>query len=59
MYIFDRWGKQVFATTELSLGWDGYINGIKAPMTVYTYTLSYRNTAGEKKTKSGVVTLLR
>ncbi|MCF8461436.1 MAG: T9SS type B sorting domain-containing protein [Flavobacteriales bacterium] len=39
--IFDRWGKQLFQSTELTLGWDGTYNGKNIPSDVYVYTLSF------------------
>ncbi len=59
MYIFDRWGRQIFATKDLGAGWNGKINGNPAPLGVYTYIINYSNSAGETKKNSGVVTLLR
>lgn len=42
--IFNRWGqivfqKRDFAANDPSAGWDGTINGQKAPIDVYVYTL--------------------
>ncbi|MBK7174998.1 MAG: gliding motility-associated C-terminal domain-containing protein, partial [Bacteroidales bacterium] len=59
MYIYDRWGRQVFATKDLGNGWNGIIDGKPAPMGVYTYVISYSNQAGEVRKKTGMVTLVR
>jgi gliding motility-associated-like protein len=38
MYVFDRWGRQIFMTTSLDNPWDGSINGSdRAPTGVYVY----------------------
>jgi gliding motility-associated-like protein len=38
MQIFDRWGQEVFRTTDLEIRWDGTVNGSGAPKTdVYVY----------------------
>ena len=42
--IFNRWGqivfqKKDFAPNDPSAGWDGMINGQKAPVDVYVYTM--------------------
>jgi large repetitive protein len=67
MYIYNRWGQQVFATKDLGTGWDGSIDGrfgsaqrdIVAPRGVYTYIISYSNAASETRKKTGMVTLIR
>jgi len=59
MYIYDRWGKKVFATKDLGTGWNGNIDGSPAPVGVYTYIISYKNPSGETRKKTGVVTLVR
>jgi len=37
LMIFDRWGKIVFQTTDISISWDGYINNRKAPIGSYAW----------------------
>ncbi|MBK7211810.1 MAG: gliding motility-associated C-terminal domain-containing protein [Bacteroidales bacterium] len=59
MYIYNRWGQQVYATKDLGTGWNGTIDGNPAPLGVYTYIISYGNSAGEIKKKSGTFTLVR
>jgi gliding motility-associated-like protein len=59
MYIYDRWGRQVFATKDLGNGWNGTMEGKPAPLGVYTYVISYSNQAGEVRKKTGMVTLVR
>ena len=59
MYIYDRWGRQVFATKDLGNGWNGIIDGKPAPLGVYTFVISYSNMTGETKKKSGMVTLVK
>ncbi|MCH8546864.1 MAG: gliding motility-associated C-terminal domain-containing protein [Cryomorphaceae bacterium] len=39
MYIYDRWGNEVFSTNTIDEGWDGNINGQPAPMGVYVYSI--------------------
>jgi len=63
MYIFDRWGRQIFATKDLGAGWDGRFDYAQrdkaAPVGVYTYIIRYSNQAGEVRKKTGMVTLVR
>ena len=35
--VYDRWGDQVFRSTDLDTGWDGFIKGQAAPQGVYLY----------------------
>jgi len=56
--IFDRWGNQVFHTNDITLGWDGTINGKLAAAGVYQYTLTYRLNETKMHKAQGHVTLL-
>lgn len=57
--IFDRWGKQVFYTTDPVNEWDGTINGELAPTGVYIWEVDGFCYLGQRMRKSGSVTLLR
>jgi len=57
--IFDRWGKLVYASDDLSFRWDGSHGGQPLPEGVYTYLIRATEWEGEKITRSGTVTLLR
>ncbi|MEP7236815.1 MAG: PKD domain-containing protein [Ferruginibacter sp.] len=57
--IFNRWGQVVFATSDRFQGWDGTFKGALQPMDVYTYTLDVEFTDGQKKRKTGDISLLR
>lgn len=63
MYIFDRWGKQVFETTLQTMGWDGTCDGDQCPMGTYIWVVQYQEqtSISEQKTETlkGAVTLLR
>jgi len=58
MRIFNRWGKEVFYSTDLNLKWDGKIGGTKATDSVYYYILEYVDDKGTTKNLTGTVTLL-
>lgn len=49
MQVFNRWGRQVFETTDPVTGWDGLINGTPAPVDVYIYRMQYFTYDGIKK----------
>jgi gliding motility-associated-like protein len=57
--IFDRWGREVFSTTDPTKQWDGKINGEYAEMGVYAYFIDGFCTSGKRVTKKGNVTLIR
>lgn len=58
--IYDRWGKEVFSTTDPSAGWDGTVDGKPAPLGVYVWEVDANcaNTL-ERFRKAGNVTLIR
>jgi gliding motility-associated-like protein len=53
--IYDRWGQMVFSTNDISKGWDGTVNGIKATAGVYVYVITASDYKGESQFKGGVV----
>lgn len=59
--IFNRWGEEVFVTEDLTIGWDGIVQGSKeeALSGVYFWVLIYKSEDNKKLTKEGKVTLLR
>jgi gliding motility-associated-like protein len=59
MSIFDRWGRIIFETQDISQGWNGTIAGKPSPPGVYTYNISYRIPPGKTKIIKGTFTLVR
>ena len=59
LLIFDRWGQNVFSSTNPQEGWDGRANGSVPHTDVYMYRITYGNGQGEILTKTGRVTLLK
>lgn len=59
MRIFDRWGKQVFESTNPDQGWNGRDGFFYYPAGVYTYIIRITQTNGRIVEKQGVVALLR
>ncbi len=61
-HIFDRWGKLLFETSNVSEGWDGIFSGEALPMGVYVwyYNATVSGCEGEESVFSkGNVTLIR
>lgn len=57
--IYDRWGQQVFYTTDITKQWNGMINEKPAPMGVYVWEADGFCVEGQHFKRSGNVTLLR
>jgi len=57
--IFNRWGTVVYRSTTHEPTWNGQANGAACVPGVYVYVLTYSNTSGESKVKSGDLTLVK
>ncbi len=59
MTIYDRWGNQIFGSSDPTKSWDGTYAGQPVGSGVYLYQLSF--TAGESslRTESGSLTVIR
>lgn len=55
LWIYDRWGKQIFSTNDINRAWDGG----EQPQGVYVYLIRYKNARGEYVELKGSITLLR
>lgn len=61
LYIYNRWGQQIFESNNINLGWDGkYLNN-EVPQGVYTWIITYRSDDNKKivSSKNGQLTLIR
>lgn len=56
--IFDRWGKQIFKSTESQKGWDGKLGGKICEQGIYVYLAEITTMAGTIENKVGHVSLL-
>jgi gliding motility-associated-like protein len=56
--IFNRWGQQVFSTTDVLTGWDGKLKGLPQEMGTYVYYCRYTKDNKEMVVK-GSMHLLR
>jgi len=59
MSIWNRWGQEVYRSTDPTKGWDGNFKGQPAITGVYAYVISYKNYYNESKILKGNLTLLR
>ena len=59
MRIFDRWGEQIFESTDLNIGWDGTVKGNDyAKPGVYTYLIIFKDIYNISHEESGAVHLI-
>jgi len=58
-YIFNRWGEEVFSSTNLNFVWDGTYEGIPVQVGTYTWYLVYEIEKGIYKDLSGHVNVIR
>ena len=59
MIIYNKWGQAIFETSDYTYGWNGTINGEKAPSGVYAYVINFQSLSGEKIKTIGTVVLVR
>lgn len=59
--IYNRWGQQVFATSDVTRGWDGTYDGRDQEIGMYIWMVTYEkaNEPGKQYVLKGTVTLLR
>ena len=57
--IYDRWGNQVFSTTDPEACWDGYYNGQALDPAVFVYHLSATLANGDLVERQGNISLVR
>jgi len=53
--IFNRWGQQLFSTTDMDKGWDGS----SVPEGVYVYLITFKTLRGNTIQQRGTITLVR
>jgi gliding motility-associated-like protein len=57
--VFNRWGQEIFATTDAKGGWDGSWNGEPQPIGNYRYMIKLAQPDGRTENYAGDVTLIR
>lgn len=58
--IYNRWGNEVYSTTNLNIVWDGNLpNGEPAPPSTYYYRVVYTGLLGDEYATKGTVTILK
>jgi gliding motility-associated-like protein len=59
LIIYNRWGEEVFETTDINSCWDGNKDGTEAPSGVYAYKLYAEQIDGTVIDRKGTITLVR
>jgi gliding motility-associated-like protein len=57
--VFNRWGQEMFYTTDVTKGWDGNYKGVKQDSGVYHYIIRVAYANGKTQFLKGDVTLIR
>jgi gliding motility-associated-like protein len=57
--VFNRWGQEVFSTTDGAKGWDGTFKGTPQEVGVYHYLIRITTPEGKMRSYKGDVTLIR
>ena len=57
--VWNRWGQEIFRSSDNLGGWDGTFNGEQVQTGVYAYLIKYKNVLNESKFLKGNVTLIR
>ena len=59
MRIYNRWGQEIFSTTDPKKGWDGTYDGVPQEVGVYQYLIRITAPGGGQRTYKGDVSLIR
>ncbi|HEY0978668.1 MAG TPA: T9SS type B sorting domain-containing protein [Flavobacteriales bacterium] len=59
MYVFDRWGLEIFRTESQDHRWNGTFNGRESPIDTYVWRVDLTELNGNRRTVYGHVNLLR
>lgn len=61
MYIFDRWGEEIYKTMDLSKPWDGKVKktALKAPIGVYVWMVIMVDNVGKSHIIYGRVSIIK
>jgi gliding motility-associated-like protein len=58
IHIYNRWGEQVFQSTNISDSWDGTFRGDRVPPDVYGYYLTVGCPGDKSFNKKGSITII-
>ena len=59
MFIYDRWGEEIYYTADIDSPWRGWYKDREVEVGVYVYMIRIFDQNGEQRTYRDHVTLLR
>lgn len=59
LFIFNRWGEEVFSSNEIDTGWNGTVNGKLVQQDTYVYKIKAKDYSSKKINLSGQINLIR
>lgn len=59
IWVYNRWGKEVYSSSNPDAGWDGYIGGRPAAEGAYFYVVRAKGTDGQEYKMGGDINLIR
>lgn len=59
IYIYNRGGRQVYASTDAAFEWDGTYNGTAMPQGAYVWVAKFRDSTGKMNHEKGTLTIIR
>jgi gliding motility-associated-like protein len=57
--VYNRWGEEVYESSDVNEGWNGVYKGIPQPLSVFVWYADYSFLDGKKHTEAGNVTLVK
>jgi gliding motility-associated-like protein len=57
--VYNRWGEEVFISSDVTDGWDGVFKGLPQPLGTYVWYADYVFSDDKKHSEAGNVTLVR
>jgi len=57
--IYDRWGEQIFKTSNPSEKWDGKFNGLECSIGDYIYVITFKFARQKTRNTYGTIKLLK
>ena len=59
IYIYNRGGRQVYASNDPDFRWDATYRGERLPQSTYVWVAKFKDTSGDMRHEKGTVTVLR
>jgi gliding motility-associated-like protein len=57
--IFNRWGREIFFSNDVTINWDGKENGNECIEDIYVYLIKFKNESSKETIRTGRINLVR